>query len=295
MSANCPENGLNKDDTSSRDKWLVPFFSIAIGLVGFLTVVGPRALYPSNIAWLGQGDPATHYLGWLFFRNSEWSCPIGLNPTYGLELSNAIIFSDSNPLFAIFFKVLSIFLPETFQYFGIWLLACFLLQAFFAYKLIGLITKSAVIRVLGSCFYVFAPPMLWRLHGHLSLAGHFLIVASLYQALAPSPRPRIAAWIAFLVVSALTHAYLLAMVGLLWVADLTGRLIIKRISFQRVLLEFVIALAAVLLVCWQVGYFSVDQGVISSGFGFFRMHLISFRPQKHHPPKRLVIYPARHS
>jgi hypothetical protein len=59
---------------------------LLIGVVAFFLVVGPRALNPLNIAWLGNGDPATHYLGWVFFRQSPWSFPIGLNPSYGLEL-----------------------------------------------------------------------------------------------------------------------------------------------------------------------------------------------------------------
>ena len=195
-------DGLNKDIAPQENWRFASVFSIAVGLIAFLAVVGPRALQPRNIAWLGQGDPATHYLGWLFFRNSEWSFPIGLNPKYGLEISNAILFSDSNPLLAIIFKLFSHFLPETFQYFGIWLLACFILQAWFAFKLVGLITKSLSVRTLAASFFIFAPPMIWRLHGHLSLVGHFLVLASIYLALTPSPKRRIISWAALLVVSA---------------------------------------------------------------------------------------------
>lgn len=249
--------------------------SIAIGLFAFLTVVGPRALQPSNIAWLGSGDPTTHYLGWQFFRHSEWSFPIGLNPKYGLEISNAIIFSDSNPLLAVLFKPFSKFLPDTFQYFGIWLLACFVLQAWFASKLIGLITKCPIIASLGACLFSFAPPMIWRLQGHLSLVGHFLVLASLYLALSPSPKRRIVCWAVLLVASALTHAYLLAMVGLVWGADIMGRLIKKSLPFDRAALEFPIILLATFLACWQAGYFSVGDGVVAGGFGLFRMNLLS--------------------
>jgi len=60
-------------------------------------VVGPRVLHPTNIAWLDNDNMATCFLGWHVFRNSPWSFPIGLNPQYGLELSNSIVMSDSNP------------------------------------------------------------------------------------------------------------------------------------------------------------------------------------------------------
>jgi len=102
---------------------------LLLGTVAFFIVVGPRVLNPGNIGWIRAGDPATHYLGWHFFRNSEWSFPVGLNPNYGLEISNAILFSDSNPLLAILFKPFAGLLPETFQYFGVWVYACFVLQA----------------------------------------------------------------------------------------------------------------------------------------------------------------------
>ncbi|WP_221178572.1 DUF6311 domain-containing protein, partial [Pseudomonas fluorescens] len=88
---------------------------VLMGILAFFIVVGPRALNPMNIAWLDSGDPATHYLGWVFFRYSPWSFPLGLNPSYGLELGNAVIFSDSNPLFALIFKPFAALLPEPFQ------------------------------------------------------------------------------------------------------------------------------------------------------------------------------------
>ncbi len=267
------ENSKALSQTSLR---LVSTFAIAAGLFVFLAVVGPRALYPSNIAWLAQGDPSTHYLGWLFFRNSEWSFPVGLNPTFGLELSNAIFYSDSNPLFAIFFKVFSCFLPETFQYSGLLLLTCFILQAFFAYKLINLITNSPTLCMLAAFFFLFAPPMLWRLQGHYNLVGHFLIVASLYLVLCPSPKWRIISWGVLLMVSALTHAYILVMIGLIWVADIVGRLAKKTLSINRAALELPIVFGLTWFACWQAGYFSVGGGDVSlGGFGFFRMNLLS--------------------
>lgn len=258
---------------------LVTVLSIFIGIFVFLAVVGPRALQPSNIAWFEHGDPAQAYLGWQFFRHSAWSFPIGLNPNFGLEISNAIVFSDSNPLLAIIFKLLSKFLPDTFQYFGIWLLACFILQAWFASKLLGLITKNPVITLLGTCLFSFSPPMIWRLYGHFNLVAHFLILASLYLTLSPSPKRRIVSWAVLLVVSALTHAYLLAMVGLVWGSDIVGRLIKKSLPFERAAIEFSIILLAIFLVCWQAGYFSAGSGVVAGGFGFYRMNLLSiFNP-----------------
>jgi hypothetical protein len=255
---------------------ILPFFiSICIGFLVFLTVIGPYALRPSNIAWLGHGDPATHYLGWEFFRHIGWSFPLGLNPSYGLEISNAILYSDSIPVLAFLFKPFSLLLTSPFQYFGLWLLLCFIFQAWFTYQLISLVTKNTIFCTLGACLFCLSPPMLWRMYEHLSLAGHFLILASLYLALVPLHRYQSRYWIILLIVSALTHAYLLAMVGLIWLADVLGRLINKSLSGKGALTECVIGVLAVFIACWQAGYFSVGAGVSSGGFGYLRLNLVS--------------------
>ncbi|MEJ2613019.1 MAG: DUF6311 domain-containing protein [Candidatus Thiodiazotropha sp.] len=248
---------------------------LALGVLAFFLIVGPRALNPVNIAWLGSGDPATYYLGWLFYRNSPWEFPLGLNPSYGLELANSIVFSDSNPLLAFLFKPFSALLPETFQYFGIWLLICFVLQAWFGWKLVALTTDSKLLRFFGAGLIVFSPPMILRVSGHLSLAGHFLIVAALYLAFSSDLRRRKMAWGLLVGLTSLVHAYLLAMVFAIWAVDLFGRMIKSQISARNSIVELVTIAAVVVLVCWQAGYFSVGAGTRSSGYGFFRMNLLS--------------------
>jgi len=252
-----------------------PVAPLLLGILAFFAVVGPRAFRPTNIAWLSAGDPSTHYLGSHFFRNSDWTFPVGLNPSYGIELSNAILFSDSNPLLAFLFKPFASILPETFQYFGIWLLACFVLQAWFGWKLVALISKNPAIRALGAGLFVFAPPMIWRLHGHLSLVGHFLILAALYFLLRPTHQRSAAAWTTVLAVAAMAHAYLLAMVALLWLTDLVQVLARRERSIKQVGLELAGIVTIVGLVCWQVGYFSVGDGLSTSGYGYCRMNLAS--------------------
>jgi len=96
-------------------------------------------------------------------------------------------------------------LPESFQYIGLWLLACFLLQAWFAWRLVGLILGNTAVRFLGAGLFVFAPPMLWRMPSHSSLAAHFLILAALYLTFRPSRQWRARSWALLLMVAALVH------------------------------------------------------------------------------------------
>ena len=257
-----------------KEIWIV-FLPIVLGIISFFTVIGPRALSPTNIAWIREGDPATHYLGWLFFRNSDWSFPIGLNPRYGLEISNSVVYSDSIPLLAIIFKPFSVLLPQTFQYFGLWLLTCFVLQAWFSWKLIGLISENTVIRLLGAGLLVFAPPMMMRMNAHLSLVGHFLIVAALYFVLRPRLERRLLTWGLLLAVSALVHPYLLAMATLLWLVDLIGRSTLLERSMASRAGEFLTLTMTIAFLCWQAGYFTVGSGVAERGYGHYRMNLLS--------------------
>lgn len=255
----------------------ISILPVLMGILAFFIVVGPRALNPMNIAWLDNGDPATHYLGWVFFRSSPWSFPLGLNPSYGLELGNSIIFSDSNPLFALIFKPFAALLPEPFQYFGLWFLTCFILQSWFAWKLMGLATANVTLRLLGAGLFLFTPAMIARLGVHLSLAGHFLILAALYLALRPQNDKRRLAWGALLAATALVHAYLLAMVALIWIADLLAKTLQRHLTLPKALIELVSLFLLVSLCCWQAGYFSVGgSGVGSLGFGLFRANVLTF-------------------
>jgi hypothetical protein len=190
-------------------------------------------------------------------------------------LGSSIIFSDSNPLLALLFKPFNAWLPATFQYFGLWLLACFVLQAWFGWKLLGLMTGNPLIRLLGTGLLVFSPPMFLRMGGHLSLSGHFLILAALYLALLPNLYRRRLAWGALLAVTAMVHAYLLAMVALIWVADLLGKTFSQQLTRRQGLLEGVLLFAVVSVCCWQAGYFAIADGTQSGGFGLYRMNLLS--------------------
>ncbi len=247
---------------------------LMLGLGGFLLFIGYRVLFPDNIAWLSTGDPAEHFIGWHFFRFAPWTLPLGLNPANGLEFSNAIVYSDSIPLLALLFKSISAALPPVFQYFGFWLLACFLLQACFGWKLAGLVTAHPFARLLIAAFFVSAPPMLLRTGGHLSLSGHFIILAAIYLVLRPDRRHQAAFWALLLVVAGLVHAYLLLMAGACWTADLVQGLMARREPLRRVVLQIIATIAALAVALWQAGYFS-EREPGSGGFGYYRFNLLS--------------------
>lgn len=255
--------------------WIAP---LLIGLLGFFIIAGPRILIPTNIAWLRNGDPSSYFLGWDFFRNSPWTLPPGLNPRYGLEFSNSIVYSDSNPLLALFFKPFSIFLPEPFQYFGIWILACILLQTWFGWKLVGLMTADKNIRAIGAAFFLFSPIMIWRLHPyilHINLVAHFLILWSLYLTFSPNFKNRWLSWYSLMALATLTHAYLLAMVLILFYTDLLDRRKKQEITPNQSQKIIFIACGVVLFLAWLAGYFSLGPYMAMAGYGYNQINLLS--------------------
>ena len=112
--------------------------SVLFGSIAFVALTGGAILNPRHLDWLMIADSAQHQIGWEFFRHTSlWQWPIGLSPALGLVFSSSIVFTDSIPLAAFFFKPFSPFLFEHFQYFGIWILLCFVMQYHFAHRILS--------------------------------------------------------------------------------------------------------------------------------------------------------------
>lgn len=248
---------------------------IILGIAAFFLICGSRILNPQNIAWLANGDPAQHYLGWVFFRNSEWTFPIiGLNPNFGLEISSSIVFSDSNPLFAILFKLLSPILPKTFQYFGLWILLCFILQAVASYRLVSLISNNKIVNNLSVLLFLFSPPFLFRLHEHVNLVAHFTILFAIYFVFSKNLKKYY--WILLLNIAILTHFYLFVMAFVLFIFDLFNKCFIhNKVSVKIISIYTFITLILLLTIAYIIGYFTDNVNVFDGGFGVFKTNVLS--------------------
>ena len=196
-----------------------------LGAILFLAIYGVQILNPLSDTWLlGEGNDLTqHYIGWIAYRQAEWMLPIGCTDNLAYPFYTSVIFTDSIPLFAVLFKLFSPFLPGKFQYFGIFGLLCYMLQAFFA----SLILKRYLLRkidiILGSIFFVLSPVMLECMYYHTSLAAHFLLLLAMlgivyYEKTFSKTENalKLCGLTAFLASS--IHIYLLAMCALIWMA-----------------------------------------------------------------------------
>ena len=198
-------------------------FGALAGVVLFFLVFDPRLVDPGYWIWLMEGDPATQYLGWRFFRSEPWLWPPGMIRSYGLEVGSAIVFTDSIPIAAFAAKLLSPFLEEPFQYFGMWALLCFALQGFFGGLLAALASERPVERYAITLLFVASLPVMDRAIGHFALMSHWLVLWGLWLALRPNRELSTGQWVAVTCIASLVHAYLLYLVLALWVADVLRR------------------------------------------------------------------------
>jgi hypothetical protein len=253
------------------------FWPIFIGVLAFLIVTGPLPLLVSNTNWLLAPDPSQRQLGWEFFRHSPWTFPLGLNPNYGLEIASSVVFSDSVPIMALVFKFISPLLPERFQYFGLWILLCFILQAIFSWLIAGLLTDRLILKV-GVCILlgVFALPMIKRMGLHASIMSHFFILAAIYLNFYNPVRHRLIYWGALLVCSSLVHFYVFFMVGALWVASVLDAVQTKHQDFKSAFIEVISMTAFVGIATWSGGYFLGSTPALGGeGFGVYKLNVLS--------------------
>ena len=83
-------------------------------------------------------------------------------------------------------------LPPTFQYLGLWMLVCFVLQGVFAAWLVGAWTRRLSLQAAGAAMFVMMPVLLIRI-GHPALCSHWLLLWALVIA-TREPAGRFRAW-----------------------------------------------------------------------------------------------------
>ncbi|WP_417091582.1 DUF6311 domain-containing protein, partial [Gemmiger sp.] len=230
-------------------KYRWPLTGALLGVLVFLAVYGVRVLDPTSVDWILNSlspDPIQHYLGWELFRRSPVHLPyIGANYNAVYPFRTSVLFTDSLPLAALFFKLLGGILPMRFQYFGWWGLLCYALQGGLAQAVIARIagvqptfgrddkSKAAISMspgqtaklwgsVLGAGVLVLFPALTIRMFAHTALAANWLVLLALYlwlrsDELMPTTRRACLIWGGMGLLCAGIHLYYLPMVGLVLV------------------------------------------------------------------------------
>ena len=235
--------------------------------------LGSYSEYPEG--FLIDYDTAQHYMAWEFFRFTPWwQFPLGLNPNCGLEISSSIVYTDSIPLAAFFFRFFQSLLPMPFQYLGMWILMCYLAQAFLGYRLATLLTPHRLPCVLMAAFFVLSPILLWRSNCQVVHASHWLILAGLLLYFKRDFAHK--CWMLLFVVASLISVYYLPMLGALLLADVVRRAIDAPRSLRQTAFSLIEAPILSVFILYLIGGFAVSGfSMCRINFDLHRINLIA--------------------
>jgi hypothetical protein len=271
-----------KRPSSLGAAWLGWLIMVSLMLLAFAYFPGLDMISPENTQFvLKKGDWATHYLGWAFFRYAEWGYPWGAIPDYYYPNGTNIGYTDSIPLMAMLLRPFDAWLPDHFQYLGLWLIGCWGLQLWTAWGLLGTSPARALaLRVPATLLLSFAPVLYLR-SPHPALCAHFLILGSLWLYRLPVEAPlrqRIALLVGLSFMGAWIHPYWAVMSLPLAVACLY-----RWVFFTQEIKAWWGGLVLLLLVgltvgIWQgLGYFSLSrESQVSGGLGDFSSNLNTY-------------------
>ncbi len=205
-----------------RIKWYLSFALGALfGAVVFIMLYGVRILDVTYDDWLLTGwyDLSQHYVGWKLYRASGWHFPIGLCDTSFYPYLASVIYTDSVPLVCLFFKILSPVLPETFQFFGLYGLFCFMMQGGLAKLILRRLFPNEAICCVACIPFVFCAPLWQRMFYHTALASQYLILLAIllfmYRDRIDKQWKRIALWCGLGVLCIMIHFTIYGIVSIL--------------------------------------------------------------------------------
>ncbi len=249
---------------------------VALGLVLFFVRFGATVLDPGQIDWLmARNDPSAYYLTWDAFRHDPWSFPLGHITSYLWPLGTSLPLVDGLPLFAYPAKFVAPLLPRVFQFFGFWLCLSSVLQGVFGYRIARRYLEGSSARIIAAALVLLAPTFIFR-EGHIALSGHWIILAAVDVYLGGHSAGWRRRWLILVVVAALVHPYLLAMVMIFAIGSLLRTDGIAQVRTR--LVTGAILVGTIGVVWWLAGNFvgmSADRAQ-DTGFGVFSTNLNSF-------------------
>ncbi len=177
---------------------------------------------------------------------------------YGYPLHTSIVYTDSIPLLALFFKCFAAYLPPHFQYFGLWYGLCFFLQGSIAWILSARMTNQLIVRLSITFFFLLSPIMLNRLVEHQALVAHWVILTAYGLYWRSTLRRVHFYWLLLNTMTVLIHAYLAFMVIAIWVGAMIKAVVVERaISLKKAGYIMALNLAVMILAAWISGYFVI--------------------------------------
>ena len=256
----------------SKIKPLYIFILLITTVFIFNIKIGLQNINPTNIDWLMQGgDWPQHQLGFEFYRRQSFMFPIGNMNNFLYPVTTNIAFTDSIPLLAIPFKLISFILPENFQYFGLWLFFNIFMQGYLAYLIFKKLNFSNTDALFGGILLQFTPALLARIN-HPALTAHWLILFAFYNYLNfKQDKKSIYLNLLLIVLVSLVHPYLAAMI-----IPLTFITLFKVNPMLKKIILLGITLLLPLLIWYIIGYFVKYSVGDPTNLGLFNAHINTF-------------------
>ena len=281
---------VSKKNLKSR---LKNFFSkyyylciVVFCIIFFGSLYGYRLINPFYTEWvlnLGAsswlGDIFQHYVGWEAYRAGSWTFPFGLINNISYPSYVSVIFTDSIPILAFIFKVFSFLLPKSFQYFGLYVLLCFILQGLIACKIFSKFTDSKLCIIFSSLILACSPIMIVRAFYHTSLTSHWLLLIALetlflYDSFKDDKKIYyIWGLLAFLCVS--IHFYFLPMCGIILLGFCLLDILKTKKVFKSIKL-LLIFLAISVFTLFIFGGFVKAGNLKEAEYGYFSFNMNGF-------------------
>ena len=254
-----------------------------VGAVVFILIFGFKIIDFTYVDRMlvrnGIEDLPQHYLGWEFFRRTRWHFPLGL--TEGLIFPNkiSVVYTDSIPLVALIFKLFSKLLPAKCQYFGLYGLACYMLQGGFGALISYKYKNSKLFAGCASLLFIISPIMLKRMFYHHALASHWLILAALsiwiYKNKFLVTSKCALVFSALCAITVLIHMYLVPMVLGIMMCYLLQNFIEYR-NYKKVTVVFFSSLASIFVISYLVGLFYGGIPATADSYGLLGYNLNGF-------------------
>ena len=276
--------GLQKQ--RDHRKLAAALLGAAAGAAVFLWVYGAKVLDPGWDTWIlaayDEGDIWQHYAGWMLYRISDRTLPIGLADAIAMPHGAMISYTDSLPWVSMLFRLFRRFLPQKFQWFGLYTLFCFCMQgtagALLASR--GALQKRGwlLLAVGGGGLFACMPALWDRAFRHTALGSHYLYLFALYFYLEYRTRLRAGrdrfpwqfAVLAFLAVG--IHPYFMPLVCLCSLLAAVDTVRVGK-NPRGAALQFGGTLAAAYIAGRLTGAISKGASISREGFGYFSMNL----------------------
>ncbi len=248
----------------------------------FLTlfILGLKNISFTNNNWLSSIDMTQDLVSWYYFKNDVWRFPIGMNPNYGIDVGNSIVFTGAVPILAIIFKIFKFILPQDFHFFNIWYFICFFLQSFVSFCIVKHFTKNTTYAFIASLFFLTSPIFISRIVTHMSLAAHWIILLSFFIEIVFKNKNKLIYWTLLIAISSLIHFTLTIIISIIFVVFSLNRLMENK-NIKHFFFEMIFTFSVLFFIMYVLGYFKIPiTDSLGFGYGYYKLNLISiFNPQ----------------